>query len=95
MQRYLIAIGMLALISPVLPGLVAAETTAEGSTAAPAVGDVTRDWLVLQREGEQASPIERTLPGPIQDRIYQRYLQSFEYPIPENFYSRDTFREGQ
>lgn len=92
MQRYLMAISMLALVSPVLSG--SAAETVQGSTAGTDIG-TTRHWLELQREGEQASPIERTLPGPIQDRIYQRYLQSFEYPIPENFYSRDRFREVQ
>lgn len=55
----------------------------------------SRDWLDLQRQGEQASATHQQLPPAVQDRIYQRYLDSFEFPIPENFYSRDRFVEGR
>lgn len=58
------------------------------------VGDHTRDWLELQRRGEQASTTEQTLAPAVRDRTYERYLKSFEQPIPDAFYSRDRFREG-
>lgn len=71
------------------------QTTGPALNAPAKVGEGSRDWLDLQRNGEQASPTEQRLPPAIQDRVYQRYLDNFEYPIPENFYSRDRFVEGQ
>jgi hypothetical protein len=59
----------------------------------PAVGEITRDWLDMQREGRQASSIDHSLPPRVQDRIYQRYLDSYEHPIPENYFSLDRFRD--
>ncbi len=57
------------------------------------MGEVTRDWLELQREGQQASASDQSHSPRVQDRLYQRYLDSYRYPIPENFYSPDRFRE--
>ncbi len=59
------------------------------------VGDLSQDWLQLQRQGDEASANSQTLTPLIQDRVYQRYMDSFEQPIPENFFSRDSFREGR
>ncbi len=47
------------------------------------VGDATDTLLALQRSGELASPTPRPIAGPVAHRSYERYLKSFEYPIPE------------
>ncbi|HUD32059.1 MAG TPA: DUF3613 domain-containing protein [Variovorax sp.] len=49
------------------------------------VGDATAGLLALQREGRAASPVPRPIPGEVAGRSYQRYLKSFEQPIPERF----------
>lgn len=50
------------------------------------VGADTRAWLALQSSGNSAdATTERPLPGEVADRIYQRYLKSFEQPIPAEF----------
>jgi hypothetical protein len=52
------------------------------------LGADTRAWLELQRSGRSAAP-ERSLPGPVASRIYDRYLNSFEHPVPDQF-ERDS-----
>jgi len=51
------------------------------------VGDATNDLLAWQRAGLIASPTPRPIPGAIAYRSYERYLKSFEYPIPEHLNS--------
>jgi hypothetical protein len=50
----------------------------------PQVGDATQDLLAWQRSGEIASVTPRPIAGEIASRSYQRYLKSFEFPIPES-----------
>jgi hypothetical protein len=47
------------------------------------VGDATDMLLALQRSGELASATPRPIAGPVAHRSYERYLKSFEHPIPE------------
>lgn len=47
------------------------------------VGDATQDLLEWQRSGVIASETPRPIPGAIAYRSYERYLKSFEHPIPE------------
>lgn len=47
-------------------------------------GSGTRSWLELQRSGQAAAPA-RPLPGPVASRIYRRYLESFDHPVPMLF----------
>ena len=56
------------------------------------VGTRTNAWLELQTSGTAASPAERPLPGDIADKTYERYANSFTYPIPEKF-EREKFTE--
>jgi hypothetical protein len=47
------------------------------------VGDATQGLLAWQRGGEIASPTSRPIAGNVANRSYERYLKSFEFPIPE------------
>jgi hypothetical protein len=51
------------------------------------VGEATQSLLAWQRGGEVASKTPRTIAGDVASRSYQRYLKSFEYPIPERMSS--------
>ena len=53
------------------------------------MGHDTREWLQLQASGIEASETDHSLPSGVRSRIYQRYLDSFEYPIPELFFDVD------
>jgi hypothetical protein len=48
------------------------------------VGDATHDLFAWQRGGEIASTTPRPIAGNVANRSYQRYLKSFDYPIPES-----------
>lgn len=73
---------MILLISCSFPAW-ATEPAPMSSNQAP--GELTRDWLELQRSGSVASNQPQPLSGPVAARIYQRYENSFSYPIPEYF----------
>lgn len=49
------------------------------------VGEATSGLFALQASGAAASRTARAVPGDVAGRSYQRYLKSFEYPIPEKF----------
>jgi len=51
------------------------------------VGDATQGLLAWQRSGEIASAASRPIAGAIANRSYERYLKSFEFPIPERMSS--------
>lgn len=51
------------------------------------VGDATQGLLAWQRSGEIASPTPRFIAGNVANRSYERYLKSFEFPIPERMSS--------
>ena len=67
-----------------------------GAVALDAVGERTREALALQREGRAAAPT-RPMPEPAAKRSYERYLESFSHPIPEQFDRNDGFdvRDGR
>ena len=72
--------------------LTFAATAAFAEEVNEPVGTKTRAWVQLQTSGTVASPVERTLPGDIADKTYDRYANSFTYPIPEKF-EREKFTE--
>ncbi|HWU65499.1 MAG TPA: DUF3613 domain-containing protein [Methylophilus sp.] len=47
-----------------------------------------QQWLELQRSGKSASAQPQPAPGEVMEKVHQRYLKSFEKPIPE-FYTHD------
>lgn len=47
-----------------------------------------QQWLELQRSGTAASPHAQPMSGEVMEKVHQRYLKSFEKPIPE-FYEHD------
>lgn len=49
----------------------------------------TARLLELQRSGKVASRHEQTLPGKAQSKIYERYINSFGFPIPQTYISED------
>lgn len=57
-------------------------------TPAYEIGSEARQWLDMQREGTHASPQAQTLPGPVMDQVYQRYIRSFGHPIPDLYEER-------
>ena len=64
------------------------DAQAEPEYAPPLqVGDATQSLLAWQASGDIASTTPRPIPGAIAYRSYERYLKSFEFPIPETFTS--------
>ncbi|WP_341887109.1 DUF3613 domain-containing protein [Variovorax sp. YR752] len=51
------------------------------------VGDATSNLFAWQRSGEVASKTPRPIAGSVASRSYDRYLKSFEHPIPEHMSS--------
>lgn len=76
----------------ILAGLAASAASAEAPSPS-GKGDATRAWMELQTSGAAASAVERPMPGPVAERVYQRYLDSFTHPIPDRF-EREAFSEG-
>ena len=81
------------------PVLTLALTSAMSAAQTPTperlkVGDATTSLLALQRSGDVASATSRAIPGEIATRSYQRYLKSFEHPIPERLGSTTTGSAG-
>lgn len=55
----------------------------------------TRRWLSIQRNGEQQSHNPQALSAGAEDRVMRRYLNSFEHPIPDQYYDRNRFASGK
>ncbi|WP_295524144.1 DUF3613 domain-containing protein [uncultured Pseudacidovorax sp.] len=80
------------------PGIVgataSAETPAATDQAALPVGAATQRLLALQRDGTLASATPRPIPGEVAHRSYERYLSSFNHPIPDRYGSSVSVRPG-
>ena len=70
--------------------LMAAESS---DRASPPTGETTRAWLELQRSNNASWGTPRPMPGEVAKRVYDRYLESFEAPIPDEF-ERESFVGG-
>ena len=64
-----------------------AEDAEELDYAPLQVGDATQGLLAWQRSGDIASTTPRPIGGSVAQRSYERYLKSFEFPIPERLSS--------
>ncbi|MCL7713506.1 DUF3613 domain-containing protein [Stenotrophomonas mori] len=80
-------------VAPAVPAPPAATATGTGPApataaahrpAAPGFGQATRALFQMQAEGTHAGPPLPML-GETASRSYQRYLDSFDHPIPEYF----------
>lgn len=60
---------------------------AELAYAPVQVGDATQSLFAWQRGGEISSATSRPIAGAVANRSYDRYLKSFEFPIPERMSS--------
>ena len=81
--------------SPAAGGGAALDETA-AATDQPAlpVGAATQRLLALQRGGTMASTTPRPIPGEVAHRSYERYLNSFNHPIPDRYGSSVSMRQG-
>ncbi|MGH8550452.1 MAG: DUF3613 domain-containing protein [Methylococcales bacterium] len=66
--------------------LLSVSTVGAAELPTESNGEAIRRWLELQRSGAVASPVRQTLSGSVADHIHERYLNSFNYPIPESYY---------
>ncbi len=71
-------------LPPTTSPFQATPTTPDAAPAHREVGDATRALLRLQAAGTYAAPA-RPMRGDQAGLAYQRYLESFKYPIPERF----------
>ena len=55
-------------------------------------GSEVRRALALQLSGQLASSNPQQLIGPVQDKVWTRYVDSFGHPIPERFID-ESFKE--
>lgn len=74
--------------------VIEAPAVRAAPTGPARVGDATAGLLALQRDGTAASPVARPVAGEVAGRSYQRYLRSFDYPIPDRFGSSTTSGGG-
>lgn len=75
---------ILAMLVLVLPFAVRAD---------PKLGTEVRAWTDLQKSGKSASKEARPMPGEVAGKVYDRYVKSFDHPIPEA-YNRESFVGG-
>lgn len=73
--------------------LIAGHAAMAAEPPPPRVGDDTRAWLQLQGSGNATTAAPRPMPGEVADKVYERYLKSFDNQIPEEF-ERETFVSG-
>ncbi|SDI23800.1 DUF3613 domain-containing protein [Variovorax sp. OV700] len=90
-------------VAPEIAKAAAAEPPTQGAQIAEPeefdpptlrVGDATQSLFAWQRSGEIASPTPRPIAGSVASRSYERYIKSFDYPIPERLGSTVTKSNG-
>lgn len=57
------------------------------------LGDEVHAWTDLQKSGAASNPKPQPMPGEIADKVYDRYLKTFDYSIPQ-FFDRQSFVSG-
>lgn len=84
--------GPAVLTASMLAALATQVAVADEPAPAP-LGTDTRAWLQLQASGNASKGELRPMPGEVADKVYDRYLQSFDNQIPDEF-ERETFVSG-
>lgn len=79
--------GALTAMTPAQDERATAEEEEEFYDIPLQVGDATSNLLAWQRSGQVSSTTPRPIAGIVANRSYERYLKSFDYPIPEKFNS--------
>lgn len=88
----LVAVAMMAAMSPAAQAQAQAETQVEAAKVSNTeIGHSTHAWLELQRSNAAAAPAQPML-GAEAGYAWQRYMKSFETPIPASFGS--TMQSG-
>lgn len=82
-----IALFWLTALAASAAGAVDTQDAAAGRVAGQP-GGATHAWLELQRSGQAAAPA-RSASGVVASRIYKRYLDSFNHPLPV-FFERES-----
>ncbi|MEH6368055.1 MULTISPECIES: DUF3613 domain-containing protein [Pseudomonas] len=81
MQRILMAV----IISSACLAAGAAETVQPPPREQRQVASQAESWLAIQRDGVAASSHKQVLTSAERERSYQRWLDSYQHPIPEFF----------
>lgn len=76
---------LLTLSTFALQALAESETKAVLETEKMEVQSPVKAWLELQSSGSAASSKAQPLSGPAMNRVQERYLKSFSYPMPPYF----------
>lgn len=80
-----------------LAGIAALMLVSGAAGAAPTtttqVGKTTQQAMELQRSGRQ-SVETRPMLKDVADRTYDRYLESFTHPIPDQYQRESSFSSG-
>lgn len=66
---------------------------ADEAAAKPQPGDETRAWVQLQTSGAASVATPPSTEGEVAEHVYQRYLKSFDHPIPL-YLPRQSFVSG-
>lgn len=78
----------------IIMALAAPLAHAEDAAAPlPQPGEETRAWLQLQTSGAASVSTPAPMSGEVADKVYARYLKSFDHPIPQHF-PRESFSAG-
>lgn len=91
LRRLLPCASLCAALAAGTPLWAQSTSAPEGAATAPSatrVGDSTHSLLQRQREGREASATPRPIDGRVAELSHQRYLKSFEAPLPEWFDSK-------
>lgn len=95
--RYLVALPLLLPLVAWSQPAISNDDGASGYSSQPmtqdAFGNQTREWIDLQTSGRESSQAAPPLSGDVATHIYQRYVKSFDHPIPDHF-SRENFVQG-
>ncbi len=77
-----------------LPDATNVEGSQDTSTPDIANGQATQAWLGAQASRKQASRTRQTQSGTVMSKVHERYVKSFERPIPDRLRDDTGFGSG-